>query len=147
MVYDTDFPTADGTAVRDYIHVSDVVDAHIAAIETGEHPGEAKLYNIGVGKGYSVKQVVDACLKVTGADIKVEMMPRRPGDYAEVYSDPAKINRELKWRAKFSNLTEALATGWRWRKRNPNGYSGWNRPAFIKDEETGTQGFYSRGSL
>ena len=139
-IFGSNFETPDGTAVRDYIHVTDLVNAHVAALEHTT-AGRVSLYNIGVGKGYSVKQFVDACLEVTGADIRVERKPRRPGDYAEVYSDPTKINTELKWKANFTDLKQALATAWKWRQRHPSGYSGWNRPEFVLNVETGTQGF------
>ncbi|CAI5996571.1 unnamed protein product [Closterium sp. NIES-64] len=90
-VMGTDYPTADGTCIRDYIHVTDLVNAHVVAMHHLT-PGTVNIYNVGTGKGYSVREFVNACLNVTGAPIKVmEQKARRPGDYAEVYSDPSKI--------------------------------------------------------
>ena len=131
-IFGTDFPTTDGTCVRDYIHVSDLVSAHIAALKHQTTDG-VNLFNVGVGKGYSVKEFVDACLAVTKADIKVEYGARRAGDYAEVFSNPAKIQAALGWKAVHTDLVEGLATAWRWREKNPDGYPGWNRPAFQQD--------------
>ncbi|KAJ0027297.1 hypothetical protein Pint_36581 [Pistacia integerrima] len=95
----TDYKTADGTCIRDYIDVTDLVDAHVLALANAK-PGKVGIYNVGTGKGRSVKEFVEACKKATGVDIKVEYLSRRPGDYAEVYSDPTKIRRELNWTAK-----------------------------------------------
>lgn len=86
----TDYRTPDGTCIRDYIDVTDLVDAHVKAMERAE-PGKVGIYNVGTGKGRSVKEFVEACKKATGVPMRVDYLPRRPGDYAEVYSDPAKI--------------------------------------------------------
>ncbi|KAL3680000.1 hypothetical protein R1sor_022956 [Riccia sorocarpa] len=117
----TDYQTKDGTCVRDYIHVTDLVDAHVKAL------GHAKLnsvavYNVGTGQGISVQEFVDACKKATGVKIEVKYLDRRPGDYAEVWSDPAKIKAQLNWTATHVNLTENLAIAWKWRKSHPDGY-------------------------
>ncbi|CAI5483791.1 unnamed protein product [Closterium sp. Yama58-4] len=121
-VMGTDYPTADGTCIRDYIHVTDLVNAHVVAMHHLT-PGTVSIYNVGTGKGYSVREFVNACLNVTGAPIKVmEQKARRPGDYAEVYSDPSKIYRELGWKAKYTDLRESLAMAWRWRRLHPDGY-------------------------
>ena len=155
-VFGTDFPTRDGSAVRDYIHVTDLVDAHIAALDkmdthdemgAGSWPppsaeyggGHVELFNVGVGQGYSVLEFTAACKAATGADIKVEHKPRRPGDYADVFANVSKVQRELKWRAKHVDLPAALATAWRWREKNPDGFPGWNRPPFVADSLTGMQ--------
>ncbi|KAL6347390.1 hypothetical protein AAG906_018543 [Vitis piasezkii] len=103
----TDYKTADGTCVRDYIDVTDLVDAHVKALAHAK-PKKVGIYNVGTGKGRSVKEFVEACKKATGVDIKVEYLDRRPGDYAEVYSDPSKILRELNWTAQYTNLQESL---------------------------------------
>ncbi|CAI5976227.1 unnamed protein product [Closterium sp. NIES-65] len=121
-VMGTDYPTADGTCIRDYIHVTDLVNAHVVAMHHLT-PGTVNIYNVGTGKGYSVREFVNACLNVTGAPIKVmEQKARRPGDYAEVYSDPSKIYRELGWKAKYTDLKDSLAMAWRWRRLHPDGY-------------------------
>ncbi|KAI4299831.1 hypothetical protein L6164_033255 [Bauhinia variegata] len=117
----TDYKTADGTCVRDYIDVTDLVDAHVKALEKAQ-PGKVGIYNVGTGKGSSVKEFVDACKKATGRTIKVEFLPRRPGDYAEVYSDPTKIRLELNWTAQHTNLEQSLRTAWRWQKSHRDGY-------------------------
>ncbi|KAJ6417605.1 hypothetical protein OIU84_003351 [Salix udensis] len=117
----TDYKTHDGTCIRDYIDVTDLVDAHVKALEKAT-PAKVGIYNVGTGKGRSVKDFVKACKKATGVDIKVEYLPRRPGDYAEVYSDPSKIYRELNWTAQYTDLQKSLQTAWRWQKSHQNGY-------------------------
>ncbi|KAB5534997.1 hypothetical protein DKX38_018083 [Salix brachista] len=117
----TDYKTHDGTCIRDYIDVTDLVDAHVKALEKAT-PAKVGIYNVGTGKGRSVKDFVKACKKATGVDIKVEYLPRRPGDYAEVYSDPSKINQELNWTAQYTDLQKSLQTAWRWQKSHQNGY-------------------------
>lgn len=117
----TDYNTADGTCIRDYIDVTDLVDAHVKALEKAK-PGHIGIYNVGTGRGRSVKEFVKACKKATGAAIKVNFLPRRPGDYAEVYSDPSKIRNELNWTARHTNLEESLRMAWRWQKAHPSGY-------------------------
>lgn len=116
-----DYSTPDGTCVRDYIDVTDLIDAHVKALQHATR-GKVGIYNVGTGKGSSVKQFVEACKKATGVNIKVEYLSRRPGDYAEVYSDPSKIKRELNWASKYT-LEESLAIAWKWQKLHRNGYS------------------------
>ncbi|KAB2637139.1 UDP-arabinose 4-epimerase 1 [Pyrus ussuriensis x Pyrus communis] len=117
----TDYKTSDGTCIRDYIDVTDLVDAHVKALEHAQ-PRKVGIYNVGTGKGSSVKEFVEACKKATGVDIKVDFLPRRPGDYAEVFSDPSKILRELNWSAQHTNLQESLHVAWRWQKAHRDGY-------------------------
>nr|AFK34485.1 unknown [Medicago truncatula] len=117
----TDYNTPDGTCIRDYIDVTDLVDAHVKALEKVK-PGKVGIYNVGTGKGRSVKEFVSACKKATGVDIKVDFLPRRPGDYAEVYSDPTKIRRELNWTAQYTDLEKSIQVAWKWQKTRPNGY-------------------------
>ncbi|PKA64056.1 UDP-arabinose 4-epimerase 1 [Apostasia shenzhenica] len=117
----TDYPTHDGTCIRDYIDVTDLVDAHVKALDKAQ-PKKVGIYNVGTGKGRSVKEFVEACKKATGIDIKVDYLERRPGDYAEVFSDPSKIHRELNWSAKHADLEESLKVAWRWQKLHRNGY-------------------------
>nr|GMD06266.1 UDP-arabinose 4-epimerase 1-like [Ipomoea batatas] len=117
----TDYKTPDGTCIRDYIDVTDLVDAHVKALEKAT-PGNVGIYNVGTGRGRSVKEFVDACKKATGVPIKVDYLPRRPGDYAEVYSDPTKIRLELNWTAKHTDLQKSLQIAWRWQKSHHNGY-------------------------
>ncbi|KAG8490966.1 hypothetical protein CXB51_014697 [Gossypium anomalum] len=118
----TDYKTHDGTCIRDYIDVTDLVDAHVKALKKAK-PGEVGIYNVGTGRGRSVKEFVEACKKATGVEIKVDYLPRRPGDYAEVFSDPTKIRRELNWTAQFTDLQESLQIAWRWQKAHRDGYA------------------------
>ncbi|KAL6135044.1 hypothetical protein ACLB2K_067272 [Fragaria x ananassa] len=123
-----DYATPDGTCVRDYIDVTDLVDAHVKALANAQ-PRKVGIYNVGTGKGSSVKEFVEACKKATGADIKVEYLGRRPGDYAEVYSDPSKIRDELNWTAQHTDLQQSLQTAWRWQKKHFNGFGTLNTMA------------------
>ncbi|CAA7394100.1 unnamed protein product [Spirodela intermedia] len=117
----SDYETADKTCVRDYIDVTDLVDAHVKALHHAKS-GNVGIYNVGTGKGRSVKEFVEACKKATRAEIKVEYLSRRAGDYAMVYSDPSKIKKDLNWSAKYTDVEQSLATAWRWQKSHPNGY-------------------------
>lgn len=121
QVTGTDYNTPDGTCIRDYIDVTDLVDAHVKALEKAK-PSKVGIYNVGTGKGRSVKEFVSACKEATGVDIKVDFLPRRPGDYAEVYSDPTKIRLELNWTAQHTDLKKSIAVAWKWQKSRPNGY-------------------------
>ncbi|XP_024368851.1 probable UDP-arabinose 4-epimerase 2 [Physcomitrium patens] len=124
-VQGTDYNTEDGTCVRDYIHVTDLVDAHVKALNAAK-PGKPGIYNVATGKGVSVKQFVEACKAATGVNVTVKYMDRRPGDYAEVYSDPTKIKNELNWTARHTDLTKTLRVAWKWRKAHPKGYTAVN---------------------
>ncbi|KAK1384807.1 UDP-arabinose 4-epimerase 1 [Heracleum sosnowskyi] len=117
----TDYKTADGTCIRDYIDVTDLVDAHVKALEKAK-PGNVGIYNVGTGRGRSVKEFVEACKKATEVSIKVDFLERRPGDYAEVLADPTKILHELNWTARYTDLQESLKVAWRWQKSHLNGY-------------------------
>ncbi|WCJ24396.1 UDP-glucose 4-epimerase [Euphorbia peplus] len=117
----TDYKTHDGTCIRDYIDVTDLVDAHVKALEKAV-PRKVGIYNVGTGQGRSVKEFVEACKRATGVDIKVDFLPRRPGDYAEVFSDPTKIRLELNWTAQHTDLQKSLRVAWRWQKAHKNGY-------------------------
>ncbi|XP_068656135.1 probable UDP-arabinose 4-epimerase 2 [Aristolochia californica] len=117
----TNYNTPDGTCIRDYIDVTDLVDAHVKALAKARK-GKVGIFNVGTGKGRSVKEFVEACKEATGVDIHIEYLERRLGDYAEVYSDPSKIQRELNWTAQYTNLRESLKTSWRWQRAHRNGY-------------------------
>lgn len=121
-VQGTDYNTADGTCVRDYIHVTDLIDAHVKALKAAKS-GKPGIYNVATGKGVSVKEFVEACKSATGVNITITYMDRRPGDYAEVYSDPTKIKTELNWTAQHTDLTKTLNVAWNWRQAHPNGYT------------------------
>ena len=120
-VFGNDYDTPDGTGVRDYIHVVDLAQGHVAAInKIKENPG-VKVYNLGTGKGYSVLDVVKAFSKACGKDIPYEIKPRRAGDIATCYSDASLAKKELGWEAKY-DIEEMCADSWRWQSNNPDGY-------------------------
>ena len=120
-VFGNDYPTHDGTGVRDYIHVVDLASAHVAALQAITRKAGLAIYNIGTGNGYSVLDVVNAFIRVNGVDIPYQIQPRRAGDIATCYCDPAKAERELGWKAQFG-LDEMCRDAWNWQKNNPNGY-------------------------
>lgn len=120
-IHGTDYPTPDGTCIRDYVHVEDLVDAHVTVLGALRH-GEHRVYNLGIGKGYSVRQIIDSVKRVTGVNFKVVEGPRRAGDPPELYADPRKIAAELNWRASYTELDEIVRTAWSWFKAHPRGY-------------------------
>jgi UDP-glucose-4-epimerase GalE len=122
-LFGTDYPTPDGTCIRDYIHVEDLCAAHITVMEA-LRPGESRFYNLGIGKGYSVKEVIESAERVTGVKIPREFGPRRPGDPPILYSNADKIGRELGWKAKYTEIDDIVATAWRWFEKHPRGYAG-----------------------
>lgn len=121
-LFGTDYPTPDGTCIRDYIHVEDLVDAHIVAMKALE-PGDTRFYNLGIGKGYSVREMLDAAARVTGQEIPVDVGDRRPGDPAALFADPDKIRNELGWSAKYTSVDDVIATAWNWHKNHPDGFA------------------------
>lgn len=120
-LYGTDYPTKDGTCVRDYIHVWDLVEAHLVLLENLK-PGKGLFYNLAVGNGYSNREIIASVERVTGKKIPVKESPRRPGDPPELWASPEKIKRELGWSAKFTQLDDIVKTAWNWFSKNPNGY-------------------------
>jgi len=120
-VFGTDYPTPDGTCIRDYIHVEDLCAAHIMAIHA-LRPGEGRFYNLGIGKGYSVKEVLESARRVTQREIPVQYGPRRAGDPAVLFADARKIQRELGWSARYTDVDQIIATAWNWFKGHPDGY-------------------------
>lgn len=120
-IFGTDYPTSDGTCVRDYIHVQDLSTAHILALEAlGTR--EKLVYNLGNGSGFSVRQVVEAARKVTGKTIPVEETPRRAGDPAVLVASSDKIRSELGWKPRFPDPESIIASAWDWYRRHPDGY-------------------------
>ena len=121
QIFGTDYPTRDGTCVRDYIHVCDLAQAHILAMERIE-PGKGGGYNLGNGNGYTVREVIDVARQVTGRKIPAEVGPRRPGDPPELVASSAKIARELGWKPQYPDLETIVETAWRWHEAHPDGY-------------------------
>jgi UDP-glucose 4-epimerase len=113
-VFGTDYATADGTAVRDYIHVMDLCEAHLAAIEYLVKGGESRVFNLGVGRGFTVQQVIDAVKRVSGRDFKVVKEGRRPGDPSEVIADPSLANQVFGWKARYVDIDEIVGHNWAW---------------------------------
>jgi UDP-glucose 4-epimerase len=119
-IYGDDYPTPDGTCVRDYIHVSDLADAHLLALEAldkVEAGAERLIYNLGNGQGFSVREVIESARRVTGHAIPAEIHPRRPGDPAVLVASSAKAIRELGWQPKYTQLDEILRTAWIWHQK------------------------------
>ena len=117
-IYGTDYPTADGTCIRDYIHVIDLSIAHILALQ----PGKSGFYNLGIGDGYSVREVVAACQKVTQRKIPVVEKPRRPGDPPKLVASADKARKEFGWAPRLSGIETIVRTAWEWHSKNPDGY-------------------------
>jgi UDP-glucose-4-epimerase GalE len=121
VVFGTDYPTPDGTCIRDYIHVDDLCDAHIVAMETLQ-PGDTRFYNLGIGHGYSVREVIDAAKEAAKIEIPIEFGARRPGDPAVLFADASKIRRELGWTPHYTEIGPIIATAWTWFLAHPDGY-------------------------
>lgn len=121
-LFGTDYPTPDGTCVRDYVHVADLADAHVRALKKTETGSGA--YNLGIGRGFSNREVVDAVSRVTGIEIPVEEHPRRPGDPPALVASNGLAEAELGWRPEYTDLDEIIASAWRWHQAHPEGYSG-----------------------
>ena len=120
-VFGNDYPTPDGTGVRDYIHVVDLAKGHVRAIEALDRLEGVNVFNLGTGKGYSVLEIIQAFSKACGKDLPYQIDARRPGDIAECWSDPAKAEAVLGWKAE-KNLEDMCRDAWRWQSQNPDGY-------------------------
>jgi UDP-glucose 4-epimerase len=119
-IYGDDYPTPDGTCVRDYIHVSDLADAHLlalAALVADGGPNDPLIYNLGNGQGFSVRDVLESARRVTGHPIPAEIHPRRPGDPAVLVASSAKAMRELGWKPRYTQLDDILRTAWIWHQK------------------------------
>ena len=117
-IYGTDYPTPDGTCIRDYIHIRDLAQAHILGLA----PGKSGFYNLGNGDGYSVREVIQTCEKISGQKIPAIEKPRRPGDPPRLVASAEKAITELGWKPQFPKLEDIVATAWAWHKQHPNGY-------------------------
>ena len=118
-IFGTDYPTPDGTCIRDYIHVADLAQAHILALT----PGKQGFFNLGNGDGYSVREVIKMCEQVAGVSIKTVEKPRRPGDPPSLVAAAQKAITELGWKPQFPRLEQIVQTAWRWHKAHPSGYA------------------------
>jgi UDP-glucose 4-epimerase len=118
-IFGTDYPTPDGTCIRDYIHVTDLAQAHILALA----PGKQGFFNLGNGDGYSVREVIKMCEKVTGKSIKTIEKDRRPGDPPRLVAAAQKAYTELGWKPQYPRLEQIVETAWRWHKAHPQGYT------------------------
>jgi UDP-glucose 4-epimerase len=119
-IYGDDYPTPDGTCIRDYIHVADLADAHILALNALETPAAAKnrlIFNLGNGRGFSVLEVIESARRVTGHPIPAEVQPRRPGDPAVLVASSEKAIRELGWKPRYTQLDEIIRTAWVWHQK------------------------------
>lgn len=123
IVFGNDYPTRDGTCVRDYVHVEDLARAHATAL-AAIRPGEARAFNLGSGRGHSVLEVIGACRRVTGHAIPIEIGPRRAGDPPELVADIRRAASELGWQPEYTSLDAIVATAWNWHRTHPHGYRG-----------------------
>jgi UDP-glucose 4-epimerase len=117
-VFGTDYPTKDGTCVRDYIHIIDLAQAHMQALQCEQ----SDVFNLGSGNGYSVLEVIEAARHVTGHPIPVIEKPRRPGDPPKLVADSRKIRKNLGWEPRFDNIETIIESAWNWQRAHPNGY-------------------------
>jgi UDP-glucose 4-epimerase len=117
-IFGTDYPTPDGSCIRDYIHVADLAQAHALALEVKE----SDFFNLGIGGGVSVLEVIDACKKVTGRDVPTLMQPRRPGDPPRLIASAGKAREVLGWRPQFDRIEDIVSSAWSWHLRYPDGY-------------------------
>jgi UDP-glucose 4-epimerase len=122
-IYGTDYDTPDGTCIRDYIHVTDLAQAHILGLQRLEKGEDSATYNLGNGSGYSVKEVIETARKVTGMEIVSIGSARRPGDPARLVASSEKIGRELGWKPEYPDLKTIIETAWHWHKTHPYGYN------------------------
>lgn len=125
-VFGDDYATEDGTCIRDYIHVSDLADAHVLAVDRLRGGADSSVYNLGNGHGFSVKQVIEIARAVTGRDIAAVIEPRRAGDPAVLVASSARARSELGWNPSRSDLKNIIASAWGWHQANPNGYGDGN---------------------
>jgi UDP-glucose 4-epimerase len=123
QIFGTDYPTPDGTAVRDYIHIEDLASAHLLALD-GARPGEHRIFNLGNGNGFSVREVIDAAREVTGLEIPVREAPRRPGDPPQLVAASGRIRAELGWEPRKPALADMVGDAWAFAQSHPDGYAG-----------------------
>lgn len=122
-IYGTDYPTPDGTCIRDYVHIADLVSAHVLALDALKERDQL-VYNLGNGDGYSVREVIDAAREVTGHAIPAKETPRRPGDAPRLVASSERIRRELGWEPQIPDIHDIIASAWDWHRSHPDGYKG-----------------------
>jgi len=122
VLFGEDYHTPDGTCIRDYIHVLDLASGHVAALERLAGDGESGVFNIGAGRGYSNREVIEALKRISGVDFPVQVGPRRPGDSVELIADVAKLRRATGWTPQNSDLDTIVESAWRWHSSHPHGY-------------------------
>ena len=122
-IFGDDYPTPDGTCIRDSIHITDLADAHIKALEYLKNGGKSTYYNLGNGNGFSVKEVIDTVEKVVGSPVKKQVVDRRPGDPASLVASSEKIQQELGWKPKYDTLDSIVASAWKWHSTHPDGFN------------------------
>ena len=121
-IFGKDYPTPDGTCIRDYIHVIDLANAHLCALKYLRAGGASNHFNLGTGHGFSVKEIIDAAEKVVGRKIKKELGARRAGDPARLIASGEKARKILQWRPRFDDVEKIIATAWTWHSNHPKGY-------------------------
>lgn len=120
-MFGEDYPTPDGTCIRDYVHIDDLASAHRLAIEATT-PETAEVFNIGTGDGQSVMEIIRSCERVVGQKIPYRVVERRPGDPPRLVANPAKLKQRLGWTPKYTSIDDTIKTAWEWHKKNPEGY-------------------------
>jgi UDP-glucose 4-epimerase len=121
-IFGDDYPTPDGTCIRDYVHVDDLADAHLRALDRLQ-PSHGLQLNLGTGRGYSVREVIDACRRITGHAIPAVMGPRRAGDPPELVADARRAREQLGWQPQYQEIDTIVETAWRWHSTHPRGYA------------------------
>jgi UDP-glucose 4-epimerase len=122
-IFGTDYPTPDGTCIRDYVHVEDLAEAHLRAVEKCT-PGRFEAYNVGTGNGNSVLEIISAARSVTGHEIPAVETDRRPGDPPALYADASQIKARFGWEPRYRDIEKTIATAWNWHQKHPRGYAG-----------------------
>ncbi len=123
-IFGEDYATPDGTCLRDYIHVIDLADAHVLALDYLRRGGDSNIFNLGNGQGFSVREMIEAAKKATGREIKVEMGQRRAGDPAQLIASSAKARKVLGWKPQYTDVEVVISTAWKWHQTHPEGYKG-----------------------
>ena len=121
-IFGDDYPTPDGTAIRDYIHIADLSQAHLLALKHLRNGGDSEFINLGNGGGYSVKEVIEAARKITGVNIEAQIAPRRAGDPSRLVADAKKAREILGWNPQVPEIEKIIESAWQWHEAHPNGY-------------------------